>query len=137
MTVQEADKTHHRSDKPTSDTYAPSPVPKPVIAFFAALRKILGGAETRRESIRNPPTFEERGAWDMEVLVEPDTVDGGFVAEAPSIPGAMAQGETVEEALENLVDAIQGIVAAKMEEHFRALDLDVPVDDVRRFSVHL
>jgi predicted RNase H-like HicB family nuclease len=51
--------------------------------------------------------------------VEPDELDGGFVAECPTIPGAMSQGETEEEAVEGLIDAVQSIVAAKMQENFR------------------
>jgi predicted RNase H-like HicB family nuclease len=134
MPVLETDRAS--SDAP-NDGYAPSPVPKPVVAFFAVCRKIFGRAEDTRETIRNPPTIRERGTWDMEVLVEADAIDGGFVAETPDIPGAMAQGETEEEAVENLVDAIHGIVAAKVEEHYRELDLDMPSGVARRFSVHL
>lgn len=139
MTVKEA----HRLDRDSAadvsqGPYAPSPVPKPVIAFFAALRKILGRAEDTRETVRNPPTVDERGTWDIEVLVEPDPTDGGFIAETPDIAGAMAQGETEQEALENLGDAIQGVLAAKIEEHFRAVVVeDMPGGDGRRFSVHI
>ncbi|MFB3766014.1 MAG: type II toxin-antitoxin system HicB family antitoxin [Methanotrichaceae archaeon] len=36
-------------------------------------------------------------------------VEGGwFVVECPSLPGCVSQGRTVEEALENIKDAIQG-----------------------------
>jgi predicted RNase H-like HicB family nuclease len=34
--------------------------------------------------------------------------DGWFVVECPSLPGCVSQGRTVEEALENIKDAIQG-----------------------------
>ncbi len=34
--------------------------------------------------------------------------DGWYVIECPSIPGCVSQGKTVEEALENIRDAIQG-----------------------------
>jgi predicted RNase H-like HicB family nuclease len=34
--------------------------------------------------------------------------DGWFVVECPSIPGCVSQGKTVEEALENVKDAIRG-----------------------------
>jgi predicted RNase H-like HicB family nuclease len=34
--------------------------------------------------------------------------DGWYVVECPSIPGCVSQGKTVEEALENIKDAIQG-----------------------------
>lgn len=97
-----------------------SPVPKPVVAFFAALRKIMGKPECDREVVHEPDAVAHRGAWELRVSVEPDLVDGGFIAECLDVPGAMSQGETEEEALENLVDAVQGVVAAKMEEQFRS-----------------
>ncbi len=34
--------------------------------------------------------------------------EGGYVAFVPSLPGCMTQGETVEEARENIKDAIEG-----------------------------
>ena len=34
--------------------------------------------------------------------------DGWFVVECPSLPGCVSQGRTIEEALENIKDAIQG-----------------------------
>lgn len=102
-----------------------SPVPKPIVAFFAGLRKIFGKAEETRECVREPTVVSHRGTWDLVVSVEPDEIDGGFVAECLDVPGAMSQGETEEEALENLIDAVQGVVAVKMEEHFRTIDFEV------------
>ncbi len=40
------------------------------------------------------------------VILHPDTEDGGFWIECPSLPGCASQGETVEEALEMIKDAI-------------------------------
>ncbi len=34
--------------------------------------------------------------------------DGWYVVECPALPGCVSQGKTVEEALENIKDAIQG-----------------------------
>jgi predicted RNase H-like HicB family nuclease len=39
------------------------------------------------------------------VLIEPDE-DGVFVAEVPSLPGCISQGETREQAVENIKEAI-------------------------------
>jgi predicted RNase H-like HicB family nuclease len=61
----------------------------------------------------------------LNVVVERDTLDGGFVAHCPAVPGAVSQGETAEEALDNLIDAVQGVVAAKMEERFTADDFEL------------
>ncbi len=40
------------------------------------------------------------------VVLEP-AEEGGFTVFVPSMPGCVSQGETEEEALENIVDAIQ------------------------------
>ncbi|MBI5641038.1 MAG: MerR family transcriptional regulator [Nitrospirae bacterium] len=42
------------------------------------------------------------------VVLHPDTEDGGFWIECPSLPGCNSQGDTVEEALEMIKDAIEG-----------------------------
>ena len=39
------------------------------------------------------------------VLIEPDE-DGVFVAEVPALPGCISQGETREQAVENIREAI-------------------------------
>ena len=41
-----------------------------------------------------------------QVILYPDHEDGGWVAEVPSLSGCISQGETREEALENVRDAI-------------------------------
>ncbi len=41
------------------------------------------------------------------VVIEQDE-DGAFVAECPSLPGCISQGQTREEALRNIKDAMQG-----------------------------
>ena len=40
-----------------------------------------------------------------------DAEDGGFWAEVPAIPGCVSQGETMEELLVNLREAIEGCLA--------------------------
>lgn len=40
--------------------------------------------------------------------------DGWFVAEVPTLPGCVTQGSTREEALENVKDAIQGWLHARL-----------------------
>ena len=41
--------------------------------------------------------------------------DGMFVADCPSIPGCVSQGETEEEALTNVQDAIRGCLEVRAE----------------------
>ncbi len=45
-------------------------------------------------------------------------VDGFIIAECPEIPGCMSQGRTVEEAKENIKDAITACLTVTMEDLF-------------------
>ena len=49
------------------------------------------------------------------VLIEQDE-DGVYVAEVPSLPGCISQGETREQALENIREAIAGYLES-LEAH--------------------
>lgn len=44
--------------------------------------------------------------YDFKVILEPDDT-GGYVVSCPSLPGCYSQGETVDEALANIKDAIE------------------------------
>lgn len=49
------------------------------------------------------------------VTIEADE-DGGYVVECPAIPGCVSQGETEEEALANIREAIQLCLEVRAEE---------------------
>ncbi len=40
---------------------------------------------------------------------------GGYWAEVPAIPGCATQGDTIEELLQNLYEAIEGCLAVSVE----------------------
>ncbi|MEH2336501.1 type II toxin-antitoxin system HicB family antitoxin [Nostoc sp.] len=42
----------------------------------------------------------------LKVLLEPSD-EGGYTVHVPSLPGCISEGETVEEALENIQEAIE------------------------------
>ena len=42
--------------------------------------------------------------------------EGGYWAEVPALPGCFSQGETVEEALKNVIEAIEAHLEALREE---------------------
>jgi len=42
------------------------------------------------------------------VIVMLDLEDGGFLAECPALPGCVSEGETIESAMANIRDAIEG-----------------------------
>lgn len=44
--------------------------------------------------------------YDFKVLLEPDQEEGGYVVSCPALPGCYTQGDTIDEALENIKEAI-------------------------------
>jgi predicted RNase H-like HicB family nuclease len=51
----------------------------------------------------------------IKVIVH-EAAEGGFWAEVPAIPGCATQGETFEELLQNLYEAIEGCLSIDIEE---------------------
>lgn len=53
------------------------------------------------------------GPWlrRFRVVITP-AEEGGFVATVPRLPGAVSEGETVDEALDGICEAITGVLAA-------------------------
>jgi predicted RNase H-like HicB family nuclease len=58
------------------------------------------GLLPRRDSLYNR-------RMEIEVIVH-DAEEGGYWAEVPAIPGCASQGETVDELLQNIHEAIEG-----------------------------
>ncbi len=58
--------------------------------------------------------FGDRVTAQFRVIIEQDE-DGVFVADVPSLPGCVSQGETRREVLENIKDAIAGYLASLRE----------------------
>jgi predicted RNase H-like HicB family nuclease len=63
------------------------------------------------------------------VILHPDE-DGGYWVEVPSLPGCISQGDTKEEALENIKDAIEGYIAS-LQKHGDP----IPEDNVMTVTV--
>ena len=51
----------------------------------------------------------------LKVVVH-EAEEGGLWAEVPAIPGCATQGETFEELLSNLYEAVEGCLAVDLEE---------------------
>ena len=65
----------------------------------------------------------------LKVVVH-EAEEGGYWAEVPSIPGCATQGETFEELLKNLYEAVEGCLAveispAQVAEHDRIMEIAV------------
>lgn len=50
----------------------------------------------------------------LKVVVH-KAVEGGYWAEVPAIPGCATQGETFEELLQNLYEAVEGCLCVDLE----------------------
>ncbi|MEY3828161.1 MAG: hypothetical protein RLZZ148_2989 [Cyanobacteriota bacterium] len=50
----------------------------------------------------------------MKVIIH-EAEEGGFWAEVPAIPGCATQGETFEELLQNLYEAIEGCLSVDVD----------------------
>lgn len=44
----------------------------------------------------------------FQIIIEEDSDDGGYIVHCPALKGCWTQGDTVEEALENIKEAISG-----------------------------
>ncbi len=51
----------------------------------------------------------------LKVIVH-NAEEGGYWAEVPAIPGCATQGDTFEELLQNLYEAVQGCLSVDVEE---------------------
>ena len=51
----------------------------------------------------------------IKVIVH-DAEEGGFWAEVPSIPGCATQGDSFEELLQNLYEAIEGCLSVDVDD---------------------
>lgn len=66
----------------------------------------------------------------FNVFIEEDAEDGGYVIECPSLPGCASQGDTVDEAVENIKEAIRGWLKAEYGYIPETLDMKQQVLEV-------
>lgn len=67
--------------------------------------------------------------YQRQVIIEPDET-GGYVVSCPSLPGCHSQGETIDEALANIREAIELYIEVLLED-----GLPVPEDTLDRLLV--
>ena len=63
----------------------------------------------------------------LHIVLRPDEIDGGVIAECPEIPGCMTEGETEEEAMANLREAIALCLEVRRE---KGMPLTVPLREM-------
>lgn len=57
----------------------------------------------------------------FQVIFTYDSEYKGYVADVPQLPGCMSEGKTLDEAIENIRDAIKGYLYVQ-EKHGRSLE---------------
>lgn len=77
--------------------------------FSLALGEIMEGLKTEIAELGGEKKYAVTvKGRKYQVVLHADTEDGGYWVECPSLPGCASQGDTVEEALEMIKDAIEG-----------------------------
>lgn len=66
----------------------------------------------------------------FKVILEEDAEDGGYIVECPALPGCASQGDTVEEALANIKEAIRGWLKADYGDIPKSLDINQQIFEV-------
>lgn len=67
----------------------------------------FSGRQRKEESVGHP-----RETYTVVVHAE----DGAYWGEVPELPGCASQGKTIDELLENIIDAIQGCLEVHLED---------------------
>lgn len=84
--------------------------------FSFALGELIDGLKGSIKNLEIPR--EEKvfvGEREFTAVLKPDLEDGGYTITCEEIPAAISQGETIQEALDNLVDAIELCLEAEAE----------------------
>ena len=71
---------------------------------------------------------------EYRIVLEPDLEDGGFVAHCPALPGCYSEGDTREEALANIKEAIEAYIESLQKDC-----LPAPADtkpEIMKIKVH-
>jgi predicted RNase H-like HicB family nuclease len=107
-----------KENKAILDTLA-----KGQIVFALALGEIIENLKGEVKNISQDRKYKvSLKGKSYDVILHPDTEDGGYWVECRSLPGCSSQGDTIEEALEMIKDAIKGHleVAAEKKKKKRA-----------------
>jgi len=82
------------------------------LVFSLAIGEMLKELSGKIQEMETERKFPVRiGKEKYTVILHGDVEEGGYGVECPDLPGCVSQGETVEEALEMIRDAIRGHIA--------------------------
>jgi len=85
-----------------------------------SIRKAAGRGSHVAPTHWDEESKELHAEIEFKISIVEDEVDGGYVVECLNLPGCMSQGETIKEAVDNIGEAIAGVLAARFERNLRA-----------------
>lgn len=81
-----------------------------------AIEKLINELKGRTSKITKDRTYMVNVAKRrFKVILHPDLEDGGYWIECPELPGCSSQGDSIEEALDMIKDAIRGHLEVEEE----------------------
>lgn len=81
---------------------------------LAVFRRRIGFFERSRTEINGGRGMKAR--WELTVHIEEDELDGGWFGWVEELPGCASQGDTAEEAFENVTEAARAVIDMRMSE---------------------
>ncbi len=90
------------------------------LVFALSIGALLKELKEKIRTAEEERIFSVRiGRRSFSVVLHTELEDGGYWVECPGLPGCLSQGDTVEEALEMIRDAIRGHLAVTEKETLR------------------
>jgi len=87
------------------------------VVFSIALGEIVEELKGEVVALEREKKYKVKARGrNFDVVLRPDVEDGGYWVECPALPGCVSQGDTIEEALEMIKDAIVGHLQLMEEE---------------------
>jgi predicted RNase H-like HicB family nuclease len=86
--------------------------------FMGQMRRTLRRFEDERQ--------DDRSTFQFVLEIEEDEDDGGYIAYFPSAPGIISQGDTRQQAVENVASAFTEVMVAKLNREEQRRDHDAP-----------
>jgi predicted RNase H-like HicB family nuclease len=90
------------------------------LVFALSIGALLKELKEKIQAVEEKKIFSVQvGRRRFSVILHTDLEDGGYWVECPELPGCLSQGDTVEETLEMIRDAIRGHLAVTEKETLR------------------
>jgi antitoxin HicB len=121
---------------PKGHEVAPTGAPNRFVRVIAGFSGIAGTALQRvAERYGEGGNDVLENTFEFAIKVTPDETDGGFIAECVGLPGVMSQGETEQEAVRNVIDAVACVLEVRLQDQLDAPDFEISDTRILRISL--